>query len=78
MTIESSSADQELSSGQDEDPYDAHLARTFVPLSNNRLTEEETIRQSVQDRQCDQPHVVPPIVMWPPTSGTSTELYQSE
>ena len=50
MTLESSDDDQELSSAQDEDPYDAHLTRTFVPIPNNRLTEEETVRQSVQDR----------------------------
>ena len=30
-TLESSNDDQELSPPQDVDPYDAHLARTFVP-----------------------------------------------
>ena len=78
MTLESSDDDQELSSAQDEDPYDAHLTRTFVPIPNNRLTEEETVRQSVQDRQSDQPHAVPPTVMWPPTSATPINEFNTE
>ena len=47
MTLESSDDDQELSPPQDVDPYDAHLARTFVPSTARRLTEQETIRQSL-------------------------------
>ena len=39
MTLESSDDDQELPSLQDVDPYNAHLARTFVPSSAQRLTE---------------------------------------
>ena len=59
MTLESSDDDQELSPTQDVDPYDAHLARTFVPSTAQRLTEQETIRQSVNKRQ---PHQLPPTV----------------
>ena len=47
MTLESSDDDQKLSSAQDEDPYDAHLTRAFVPIPSNRLTEEE-----LSDNQC--------------------------
>ena len=43
MTLESSDDDQELPSPQDVDPYDAHLARTFLPTTAQRLTEQETI-----------------------------------
>ena len=49
MTLESSDDDQELPSLQDVDPYNAHLARTFVPSSAQRLTEQETIRQSINE-----------------------------
>ena len=49
MALESSD-DQELPSPQDVDPYDAHLARTFVPSTVQRLTEQETIRQSINER----------------------------
>ena len=66
MTLEFSD-DQELASPQDVDPYDAHLQRTFVPSTAQRLTEQETIRQSVNERQ---PHQLPPTVPWPPSSGT--------
>ena len=41
-------ASQELPSPQDVDPIDAHLARTFVPSSAQRLTEQETIPQSIK------------------------------
>ena len=33
MAVESTDDDQEMLAAQDEDPYDAHLARTFVPIS---------------------------------------------
>ena len=56
-------AGQELPSPQDVDPYDAHLARTFVPNTAQRLTEQETIRQSINERRSHQP---PPTVPWPP------------
>ena len=49
MTLESSDDDQKLPSPQDVDPYNAHLARTFVPSTAQRLTEQETIRQSINE-----------------------------
>ena len=51
MTLESSDDDQELSPPQDVDPYDAHLARTFLPSTAQKLTEQETIQQSINERQ---------------------------
>ena len=42
MTLESSD-DHELPSPQDMVPFDAHLERTFVPSTAQRLTEQETI-----------------------------------
>ena len=53
-TLESSADEEELPSPQDVDPYDAHLARTFVPNTAQRLTEQETIRQSINEQQ---PHL---------------------
>ena len=38
-------------SAKDEDPYNAHLSGSFVPITAQRMTEQETIRQSVQERQ---------------------------
>ncbi len=34
-----------------DDPYNAHLTGTFVPVNHRKLTEEETVRQSVTERQ---------------------------
>ena len=47
ITLESSADEEESPSPQDVDPYDAHLGRTFVPRTAQRLTEQETIRQSI-------------------------------
>ena len=49
MTLESSDDHQELPYPQDVDPYNAHLARTFVASSAQRLTEQETIQQSINE-----------------------------
>ena len=80
MTLESS-YDQELSSAQDEDPYDAQLTRTFVPIPNNRLTEEETVRQSVQDRVTSPMPFLPQscglqLVQLPSTSSTQKGTFR--
>ena len=75
MTLESSDDDQELSPPQDVDPYDAHLARTFVPSTAKRLTEQGTIQQSINKRQSHQPH---PTAPWPPSSGTPINEFNTE
>ena len=74
MTLESSD-DQELPSPQDIDSYDTHLARTFIPSTPQRLTEQETIRQSINERQS---HQSLPTVPWPPSSGTPINEFNTE
>ena len=59
--------DPEPLSVQNEDPYDAYLSASFVPSTTQRMTEQETVRQSVQERQ---PHQ-PPTVSWPPRHGAT-------
>ena len=65
VTFESISddTDQDPSSTADEDPDDAYLARTFVPISICQQTEQETIKQLVQERQSDGLPTPPPTVM---------------
>ena len=75
MTLESFDDDQELPSPQDVDPYNAYPARTFVPSSAQRLTEQETIRQSINERQ---PHQLPHTVPWSPSSGTPINEFNTE
>lgn len=59
MTVDSPSDNSEVSSTQDIDPFDANLSRTFVPLTPPRMTEQEAIRHSVQERQSNLPSIVP-------------------
>ena len=60
VTIESSPSEEEQHTTEGEDPYNAHLSRTFIPNTVQRLTEQETVRQSIQDRQHDRSlHLAP-------------------
>ena len=59
MTLETSDDNQELPSLQDVNPNDAHLARRFVPITAQRLTDQVTIQQSINERRSHQP---PPTV----------------
>ena len=65
ITLDSTTDDPELLSVQNEDPYDAHLSASFVPSTNQQMTEQETVRQSVQERQPHQQQVAPPTLSWP-------------
>ena len=51
ITLNSTIDDPEPLSAQNEDPYDAHLSTSFVPSTTQWMTELETVRQSVQERQ---------------------------
>ena len=74
MTVDSPSDDSEVSSTQDVDPYDANLSRTFVPLTPPRITEQEAIRQSVQEQQSN----LPSTVAWPPAGETPINEFRTE
>ena len=50
-------------------------ARKVVPSTTQRLTEQETIRQSIIERQPHQPH---PTVPWPASSGTPINEFDTE
>ena len=65
ITLDSTIDDPEPPSAQNEDPYDAHLSASFVPSTTQWMTEQETNRQSVQERQPHQQQVAPPTVSWP-------------
>ena len=74
MTVDSPPDDSEVPAPQDIDPYDADLSRTFVPVTAPRLTEQEAIRQSVQERQSSQP----PAIAWPSTGDTPINEFNTE
>ena len=58
----------------DEDPYGAHLAQSFVPNAIRPMTEQETVCQSVQDRQTG----TTSTLMWPTIGGTPINEFTTE
>ena len=63
---------------QEDDPYNAHLARSFVPVAGCSLTEQETIRQSVNQCQSGCATSTPSILMWPTVGGTPINEFTTE
>ena len=49
-----------------EDLYGAHLPSSFVPNAQQHQTEQETVRQSIEERQGGSAHAL----MWPTIGGT--------
>ena len=74
ITLESSADDQELPSPQDIDPYDAHLARTFIPSTAQRLIEQETIRQSINEQQPHQSSPHGPLAVGHPSMSLTQRV----
>ena len=66
VTLDSIADDSEVASG------------SFVPNTTQWLTEEETVRQSVQERQSHQQPVSPPTVSWPPSGLTPINEFNTE
>ena len=75
-----SNADTDTTPAQDEDvdPYSTYLSGSFIPSATQRRTEQETVRQSVQQRQSHQQPVAPPTVSWPPTGSTPINEFNTE
>ena len=57
-----------------EDPYGAHMSQSFVPNAVRPRTEQETVRQSVQDRQTASSSTL----MWPTIGGTPINEFTTE
>ena len=75
-TADEAEEDQPTQDGGD--PYDSHLDRSVVPIVATRRTEEENIRQSLQERQSQGPSTTPPVVQWPPVGGTPINEFNTE
>ena len=75
-----SNADTDTTPAQDEDvdPHSTYLSGSFIPSATQRRTEQETVRQSVQQRQSHQQPVAPPTVSWPPTGSTPINEFNTE
>lgn len=53
----------------DEDPHDAHLGSTFLPMPTRGVTEQEVIQQSIDQSRS---------VSWPSTSGNPVNEFTTE
>ena len=71
MTV--NSEEEEQPGTDDVDPYNAHLGSTFVPMPVRGRTEQQTIRQTIQ-----QPPCAPPTVSWPSTCATPVNEFNTE
>ena len=78
VALDSTTDDPEPPSPQDMDPYNSHLSASFIPSTTQRMTEQDTIRQSVQERQSHQQRVSPPAVLWPPSGATPINEFSTE
>ena len=79
VTLDTPDEEEEPPATQDEDPYDAHLSGTFIPSVARRMTEWETVRQSMHDRKSGH-STATPTVAWPPCGNLiefNTEGYIS-
>ena len=72
VTIAVESDEVEPPAQQDIAPQESSLASTFVPMPTTGRTEQQTIRQSVQ-QPC-----APPVLPWPTSSGTPINEFTTE
>ena len=63
---------------QENDPFNAHLPQSFVPVAARSMTEQETIRESVLQRQANQPTSNQSTLMWPAIGGTPINEFTTE
>ena len=75
VTLDTADEEEQLEApvAQDDDPFDPHLSGTFIPSVARRMTEQETVRQSVQERQSHQSSATP-TVAWPPSGNPISEF----
>ena len=68
--------EQQPSLSNDDPACSDHLAQSFVPIAARSLTEQESIRQAVQDRPSYQPPTT--SAMWPTIGGTPINEFTTE
>ena len=64
---------------EDANPYNADLQATFVSINvNPGMTEQETVRKSVQEHQSSQPSQALSVVRWPPSVNSPINEFTTE
>ena len=58
-----------------DDPYNAHLIQSFVPIATQSLTEQEAVQQSVREREYTSS---PATMMWPSIGGVPINEFTTE
>ena len=71
---DSPSTEQRAQSSE-EDPYEAYLMQPFIPNAVRSQTEQEIIRESIQNRQT---HVSSSTLMWPTIGRTPINEFTTE
>ena len=74
LQLEESAAAEEQEQPSQEDLYGAHLPSSFVPNAVQQHTEQETVRQSIEQRQSGSVHTL----MWPTIGGTPINEFTTE
>ena len=71
-TTDSASTSNTAAAAED-DLCDEHLPQSFMPVAATSMTEQETVQQSVQQRQYSQP-----ALMWPTIGGIPLNEFTTE
>ena len=79
VSLDSAEEDTESQETLDEhdDPYNSLLSGSFVPSTSQRMTKQETVRQSVQQWQPCHRQVTPPTGLQVDINEFNTEGYMS-
>ena len=72
-TTDSASTSDTAAAADEDDLCDEHLPQSFVPVAATSMTEQETVQQSVQQRQYSQP-----ALMWPTIGGIPLNEFTTE
>ena len=72
ITVNSTTIDQEESQENMDDPYSTHFERSFVPLVTQRLTEQETIRQTVHQNTPQE------VISWSTIGASPVNKFNTE
>ena len=72
-TTTDSASTSDTAAAAEDDLCDEHLPQSFVPVAATSMTEQETVQQSVQQRQYSQP-----ALMWPTIGGIPLNEFTTE
>ena len=80
VTLDSSEVDnpQDTTATSNENPYNSALTTTFIPMVSQRMTEQDAVRQSVEEWQSVHSTTTPAVVPWPTVDSTPVNEFRTE